>query len=250
MILREDHDSVALLRMEYGKVNAIDIELFSELERKLTDVEQSSVSAVVLTGTGKAFSAGVDLFKVLDGGRPYLTKFLPLLVKVLEKIFLFRKPVVAAVNGHAIAGGCLLACASNYRIAAKGNATIGVPELLVGVPFPPLALEIVRASVSPQRLQEIVYTGHCYPMEEALQCGMIDEVVDSERLLARAKEMAAQLGRIPPRSFSMAKHQMRQPYIDYVRKYGNSDEATLDEWSSPATHEVIRNYLQKTIGKK
>ena len=250
MILREVHDSVVLLRMEHGKVNPIDIELFSELEQKLAEVEQSSASAVVLTGTGKAFSAGVDLFKVLDGGHLYLTKFLPLLVKVLEKLFLFRKPVVAAVNGHAIAGGCLMVWSSDYRIAAKGDATIGIPELLVGVPFPPFALEIARSSVSPQHLHEIVYSGRCYPMEQALRYGMIDEIVDADSLLKRAKEMAAQLGSTPSHAFQIAKRQIRQPYLESARKFGSSDESILEEWSSPATQEVIRNYLKRTIGKK
>jgi enoyl-CoA hydratase len=190
------------------------------------------------------------LFKILDGGRPYLLKFLPLLVSVLEKIFLYPKPVVAAVNGHAIAGGCLLACASDYRIAAKGDATIGVPELLVGVPFPSLALEIVRSSVSAEHLQEIVYTGRCYPMEQALHYGIIDEIVDPDILLKRAKEVAAQLANTPPRAFQMAKKQMRQPYLDNVRNYGMKPESIMDEWSSPETHEVIRNYLKRTIGKR
>jgi enoyl-CoA hydratase/carnithine racemase len=249
MISYESQDSVTVVRMEHGKVNAIDIEFFSELKDKFDELEKNSTAAVILTGTGKAFSAGVDLFRVLEGGRNYLERFLPVLVGTLEKLFLFSKPVIAAVNGHAIAGGCLLTCVCDYRIASKGSGTIGVPELLVGVPFPALALEIVRAAVAPQYFQEIVYTGRCYSMEQALQRGMLDEVVDAGDLLERARQVAVQFGTIPLRAFQIAKRQIRLPYLEYGQKFGTSDEELLNEWSAPVTHEIIRSYLQKTIGK-
>src|SRR3990172_6187756 len=154
MIVREDRGSVAVLRMEHGKVNAIDVELFTELKEQLEAVERSEAVAAVLAGTGKAFSAGVDLFRLLQESENYVSGFLPVLVAGLEKLFLFPKPLVAAVNGHAIAGGCLMAFACDYRVAAGGAGTMGVPELLVGVPFPPLALEIMRFVVSHESLQK------------------------------------------------------------------------------------------------
>lgn len=249
MIQMEMQDSTAILRMDHGKVNAIDIEMFSEFAARLQEAEDSSATSIVLTGKGKAFSAGVDLFQVLNGGREYLEKFLPLLVGTFQKLFLLPKPIVAAVNGHAIAGGCILTCACDYRIAAKGDSKIGVPELFVGVPFPPLALEMMRFAVSSEALQEIIYTGRTYGMEESLQKGMLDELVSPEMLLGRAIEVASQLGRIPQRAFWMAKRQLRHPVIEKARQFGPSDQEILNEWSAPATFEIIRGYLQKTIGK-
>ena len=186
---------------------------------------------------------------MLNGGREYLEKFLPLLVGTFEKLFLCSKPTIAAINGHAIAGGSILACACDYRIAAKGDSKIGVPELLVGVPFPPLALEIMRFAVSTEALQEIVYTGRTYGVEQSLQKGMVDEIVSPELFLQRAIEMAVQFGRIPQRAFRMAKRQLRRPVIERARQFGPSEEEILNEWSAPATLEIIRGYLQKTIGK-
>ena len=249
MIQMEMQDSTAILWMNHGKVNAIDIDMFSEFMDRLEEAEKLSATSIVLTGKGKAFSAGVDLFQVLNGGREYLQKFLPLLVGVFEKLFLFSKPVVAAVNGHAIAGGCILTCACDFRIAAKADSKIGIPELLVGVPFPPLALEIMRFAVSSEALQEIVYTGRTYGVEQSLQKGMVDEIVSPELLLQRAIEMAIQFGRIPRQAFRMAKRQLRRPVIERARQFGPSDEEILNEWSAPATLEIIRGYLQKTIGK-
>ena len=249
MISREDRGSVAVLRMEHGKVNAIDVDLFTELRGQLEEVERSA-TAVVLTGAGKAFSAGVDLFRVLEGGKDYLQRFLPVLMLGLEKLFLFPKPVVAAINGHAIAGGCIMACACDYRVGAESDALMGVPELLVGVPFPPLALEIARSAVSHSHLQEIVYTGRYYSMEQALRRGMVDETVSAEALLTRACEVAEQFGNIPSRAFQIAKRQIRQPYVDHAKRFGESDDEILKQWSASETHEVIRKYLQKTVGKR
>lgn len=250
MIRLENHGSVALLRIEHGKVNAMDEELLTESLVRLEEIEKSTASAVVLTGRGNVFSAGVDLFRVLNGGNSYLQRFLPLLVRAFEKIFLFPKPLICAINGHAIAGGCILACASDYRIAQKGDATIGVSELLVGVPFPPLALEIVRFAAANHYLQEIVYTGKYYSMDAARERGLIDEIVSAEGLVDRAKEIAGQLGSIPSTAFRVTKRQLREPYVEFARKFGVSDQQILSEWSDPVTHEVIRSYLQKTIGKR
>ena len=101
------------------------------------------------------FSAGVDLLKVVDGGAVYVRMFLPVFRRVFESLFDYPKPVVAAVNGHAIAGGCVLACAADHRVMAAGTARIGMPELLVGVALPTVALETVRCAC-PSRLRRLI----------------------------------------------------------------------------------------------
>jgi enoyl-CoA hydratase/carnithine racemase len=248
MIHREDRESVATLRIEHGKVNAIDLEMFTELRQRLEEIKQSSIEAVVLTGTGKSFSVGVDLFRVLQDGRPYIEKFLPVLSGGLEDLFLFPKPVIALINGHAIAGGSILACACDFRIATDGPSRIGIPELLVGVPFPPSALEIVRFA-APQFVQEIVYTGRYYDLVEALDLALIDEIVLPEASATRAFELAKQFGAIPATSFKMTKHQLRYPAIQKARASITDSRQIVDAWSDPEIHEIIRNYLAKTINK-
>ena len=147
MITTESRDHVTVVRLEHGKVNAFDIELMRGWVSELSRLEQADTRAVVLTGTGTVFSAGVELRRLTDGGRDYVKAFLPLLGDAFFKTFTFPKPLVAAVNGHAIAGGCVLACACDYRVMAEGKGRIGTPELSVGVPFPSMALEILRLVV-------------------------------------------------------------------------------------------------------
>lgn len=238
-----------MLRMEHGKVNALDVELFEALNQELDSLETSDCRAVILTGTGKAFSAGVDLFRILNGGEEYLHRFLPLLSAGLERLFLFPKPVVAAVNGHALAGGCILACACDYRIMARGTGTIGVTELRVGVPFPATALEILLFAAAPQSAQDTIYSGRPFSPEEGLVRGLIDEIAAPEALLDRACEVAANYGQVPGESFRITKHQLRRGAMERAAADPMAGEVQ-EQWSSPAIHDVVRGYLQKTIGKK
>src|SRR5262245_40231889 len=129
MIEREARDGVVILRLAHKKASALDLELLEVLERALADA--SDADAVVLTGTGPIFSAVGEPFRVLDGGAEYVARFLPALERAIETLFTFPKPVVAAVNGHAIAGGCILAAACDYKVMARGGGRIGVPELVV-----------------------------------------------------------------------------------------------------------------------
>ena len=121
--------------------------------------EQSAAGALVITGQGKMFSAGVDLPRLVEGGAAYVREFLPAMNHAFETLFAFPKPLVVAVNGHAIAGGCVMACCADYRIMAREPGRIGIPELLVGVPFPVVPLEIVRFATPPQHLQALIYRG-------------------------------------------------------------------------------------------
>src|SRR5258707_7630666 len=146
---------VAVLTMTHGKVNAMDVEFCAELKARLDECRAADVGALVITGHGKIFSAGVDLLRVMGGGADYVRRFLPALGDVLEAVFAFEKPVIAAINGHAIAGGCILACPADRKIIAH-TATIGVPELLAGVPFPAAPIQILRFPPTPHSLQSMV----------------------------------------------------------------------------------------------
>jgi enoyl-CoA hydratase len=250
MIHTEMQDSIAIVRMEHGKVNAIDFELFEYLKHALTDIQNSDAQALVLTGTGKAFSAGVDLFRLLKSGTDYAEAFVKVLCEGLEALFFFPKPVIAAVNGHAVAGGCILACACDYRIGAKDSLTIGVPELLVGVPIPAIALEIVRFAAAHKYFQQIVYSGKTYSSAEALEVGLLDEVVPPENLLECAMQSAKRFTALPPVAFEITKRRLRETVRERIRQLPDEEQQVMDEWCSPETHQRIRAYLDRTIGKR
>jgi len=251
MIQREDRGPIAVLRLAHGKASALDTELLEALDRCLRELDEARPEAVVLTGTGSIFSAGVDLLRVLDGGTGYLAGFLPLLARAVRRLFAFPRPVVAAVNGHAIAGGCILACACDLRIMAAGEGRIGVPELRVGVPFPVAPLEVLRFAVPPQHLQKLAYTGRTYGAAEALEWGLVDEVVAPDRLLERALEAAGQLAAIPGASFELTKAQLRRPTLERIDALHDELEPRVAaQWASPGVQEHLRDYVDRTLRKQ
>ena len=243
-------DDILTIRLAHGKASALDLELAETLALAFAEAAESDAVAVILTGTGSIFSAGVDLFRLTNGGREYCDRFVPALSRLVLDLFAFPKPLVVAVNGHAIAGGCIMTLCGDYRLMASGNARIGMPELAVGVPFPPAILEIVRFCISPQYLQSLVYTAHTVPPDDALRVGFVDELVAPDALLARAEEIARQITAGNAKNFALTKRELRDQTISRAKHYANElDDEILAIWSDPATHENIREYLAKTVRK-
>jgi enoyl-CoA hydratase len=196
------------------------------------------------------FSAGVDLIRVVEGGEAYVRTFLPSINRIFETLFTFSKPVVAAVNGHAIAGGCIIACAADYRMMAREPGRIGIPELLVGVPFPVAALEIMRFTAPPQHLQSLVYRGGTLSADRALEHGLVDAVVHPDRLLDEALVVAESLSSLPLTAFALTKRQLREPALQRIGSGRTVDAAVLDAWASADTLSAIREYIARTLAKK
>ncbi len=250
MIDIKSNAGVAVMTLTYGKANAFDIEFCEALAARFMELRKSDARAVVLTGQGRIFSAGVDLKRLSEGGEGYIRKFLPLLHKLYDTVFCHPKPVVAAINGHAIAGGCVLACCADRRIMARESGRIGVTELLVGVPFPPLAFEIVRFAVPPRYLPEFALSGATYTSDAALQRGWIDEVAEPDELLEDAIAAAQELALLSPPAFAQTKKQIRQPVTERLERSGAAtDKAVTEIWSAPATLATIRDYVARTLKK-
>ena len=247
MIDRPAHGDVLLLRLAHGKASALDLELLDELCRAMDEFEAGEARACVLTGTGSIFSAGVDLKRLLEGGDGYIEEFLPALDRAMSRLLFCDRPLVTACNGHAIAGGCLVACSGDRRLAARGKGRIGVPELAVGVPFPPLAIELVRFTVGSRNLQRALYDAAAYTVDDALELGFVDELVAPEALEERALEVARQLAAVPPASFAFTKPGVREPLrgpgLDPARR-----EEALRLWKSEAIHAALSDYVARTLG--
>jgi len=207
-------------------------------------LDAEEVRAVVLTGAGRAFSAGVDLDRVADGGPGYVTEFLPALVRAFRAVFDLGKPVVAAINGHAIAGGCVLAAACDHRIMATGAGTIGVPELYVGVPFPGAAFEIMRYALGPVDARRAILGGVNHPPAQALAHGYVDELAAPEDLLDRARTVAGRLAAaIPADTFRYTK---RQLHAEANRRMAD-DEPVLELWQAAAADGLVRAFMERTV---
>src|SRR5262245_52328063 len=144
-----------------------------------------------------------------------------------------------------------MVCACDYRIMAEGNGRIGATELLVGVPFPALPLEILRACLSPQYFQRAVYSGETYTPQDAVRAGLIDEVSSPDSLMNCAIAKARQMSAISPRAFAITKAKMRSDAVERARRSeADTDAAVQEIWSSGETLQSIAEYLERTIRKK
>jgi enoyl-CoA hydratase len=239
MLETEDRSGITLLRMTHGKVNAMDTELLRAVSAAVRGLDPAQ--PVVLTGTGSAFSAGVDLRRIADGGPDYVAEFLPALSEMFLAVFDHPGPVLAAVNGHAIAGGCVLAAACDFRAMSQG--TIGLAELTVGVPFPPAALEIMRHAVGPVA-SELVLTAVMLSPGQARSAGLVHEVEAPDALLDLVTLRAQALARIAPDVYAFSKRQLQAPARERIAASRGDDAAVEAMWSAPATLDAIAAYVK------
>lgn len=246
VILREDDGEVAVLRLSHGGLNLMDAELLEAIALEFRELPGGDARSVVITGHGQVFCAGLDLKRYMEGGADYGGQLPLLLGRAFEAVFSCPLPVVAAVNGHAIGGGCVLACCADIRIMADGEGRIGLPELRVGVSFPRAALEIVRYAVGGVSARRLVLGARTYCPEQAVELRLVDEVVPAGELFDRAKTVARALAeQSPADTFTVTKAQLHRDAIERIDRY-RDDENMLAQrlW---VEHAVIDGWAKRHL---
>src|SRR5690242_10789011 len=214
----ETSGGVAVLPMRAGKANAIGSAFLERLSAQLDAVEASGAAALVLTGEGRAFSAGLDLPEISALDRGALERFIRRFSELMLQVFTLPVPVVAAINGHAIAGGCVLAMQADVRLAAAGDYRIGLNEVAIGLGLPAVVLETLRCQVSPGSLGPVALEGRLLSPEEAQAFGLVEAVVPPAVLLEQARGRAAGLAALPAPAFRDVKQALRAPVAAAVRR--------------------------------
>lgn len=241
MIEIEAAGAVQVLTLSSGRVNAQDVELLKELTDALGELQHSGARALVVTGAGRAFSAGVDLNRVVDGGADYTDRLIPALSEAFEAMFCYPGPTVAAINGAAIAGGCVLACACDRRLISP-EAQIGASEVRVGVPFPVAALEVMRYACG-DRAEDVLLGGRVYRGDEAIAHGLAHRVIGDD-LVGAAVAEAADLGGIPADAYRHTKVQLRAPALARMREGALVDSEVRQLWGADRTQRRIAAYVE------
>jgi len=242
----ESFGPVAVLTMRSGRANAISTEFLERLWVQLEAVERSGAAALLLTGEGKAFSAGLDLPHVLSLDRPGLERFIRRFSEVMLRVFTLPIPVVAAINGHAIAGGCVLALQADARIAAEGDLRMGLNEVQLGLGLPAVILETLRWQVPPQAMLPVALEGRLVGPGEARELGLVHDVVPAERLLQVARSRAEALAALPGPAFSDIKQAIRAPVLAAVRAVEKDDAR---RWVDVAFSGSARERLTEVVAR-
>ena len=249
MFRTRQQDQTQFIELNHGKVNAMDLEFCEQLIGQFESARHDQdVSAVVLTGNGTVFSAGIDLKRWLREGPEYVQPFMLCLEQLFETVFCFPKPVIALIDGPAIAGGCMLATACDFRLISS-SAKIGILESRLGVPLPMTAIEIVRHVANPSAFAKIISVGATFVGDKAVEAGLADVSADSANLKVRLSESIDEFTAIPSPAFELTKQQARLPVMRIVQQNkAELLEKYLAIWNSQQTRDSIAAYVQQRLG--
>lgn len=230
-------DGVATILLSRGKVHALNESTLDRLGHALSDVEHDpDVRAVVLGAEGPFFSFGFDIPELLGYDRAGFTRFVGNFTRLYTFLYLFPKPVVAALNGHTVAGGCMLALACDLRLMATGKARIALNEIGFGSSVFAGSVEMLRAVVGTRRAETVLFSGALYSAEEALELGLVDRVTAAEATLAEAQRAAAEMGARDTVAFGGLKRLVRGPIVqEMARNEPDSIRSFVEIWYSDST---------------
>jgi len=203
MVKIETHNQIKQIVLNDGKVNCLSDDLLQALKEALEECRDAP--ALVLTGEGKCFSAGLDLKTLPTLDEKQLFKVLEKFSDVLVTILHYPCPVVAAVNGHAIAGGAVISLCCDVTLGAEVDLKVGLSEVAVGMPLPRFVVELARHRLCPTKLTEAVLFGTLYPWKKALEVGYFHETVAVDKLRSTAVAYAEQLAQLPKTAYRPTK---------------------------------------------
>lgn len=239
----ETHETVTVVRLDDGKANTLSRPMVTTLLETAQSLADGA-GGIVVTGQGRFFSAGLNLGEVVSMDREALGDFIDLFERMALAWLSLPRPVVAAVNGHAIAGGAVLMMTADVRLMAAGEARTGFTEVPLGIALPQVVHALARLHMAPGATHRVLLGGETFGPDEARTVGMIDRVVAPEALLSEAMSTAARLARSPGKAYATTKAALRlsaRQAIENERSLGR--EGFLESLSDP----VVRAHLTATL---
>lgn len=248
MINIELSEDVGVLKLNRGVTNAINLELINEIAANLEKIRHDPEihSVVFSSSNNKFFAIGFDIPELIELSQRDFEVFYRSYNRLCLDLYSFPKPTIAALTGHAIAGGCILALCCDYRIIVDGRKLMGLNEIKLGVPVPYPGDCILRQIVGPRIAQEITYTGDFYPSEELLQMGMVDKVLPLKQVLSESIEKAKFLGSLPQEAFTIIKRNRIEIVEAQILKYlAEKEQSFLKHWFSDEARKRLKEAIKK-----
>jgi enoyl-CoA hydratase len=246
-IMLETKDSVGLIKMNRpDAMNALNSETLQELREAISQLKDSDdVKVIIITGEGKAFVAGADIAEMKDMTGDQAREFSKTGQKVFSKIAKIKKPVIAAVNGFALGGGCELVMACDIRIASE-KAKLGQPEVNLGV-IPGFAgTQRLSRLVGTAKAKEIVFTGDMIDAPTALSIGLVNQVVPAEQLMDTCMEMAKKIASKGPTAVKLAKKVINEGIEEKLDKGSDYESDEFGQcFASGEAKEGMTAFLEK-----
>lgn len=244
---RIEHGAVRELRMNRPPVNAMTRDFLEAIKAAMDDAQREGARAIVLSGLAGRFSAGLDLPVMLRLGREEIAGTWRALYEVFRTIAASPIPVVAAITGHAIAGGMMPPIFCDWRVAAEGDYKIGLNATQVGIPLPPVILAGLRRLVGPRRAEYLAVMGALLPPQEALQFRLVDEIADAGSVIERAVAWGQCFANLPEAA-SVTRNVARADIVAFFEDRRLAEDSFTEPWFSPSTQKHVRAAAER-LGK-
>jgi len=245
-----DHDAVLELRMVYPPVNALRKELLCALREAVAQAPEQGARALVISGLPGYFSAGLDVPHLLGLPSAEVETTFAELLSLMRVLGTSSIPVAAAVTGHSPAGGAVIALFCDYRVMARGNYRIGLNEVQVGLPMPPVIHAALARLVGPRVAERLCVEATLVDADEAARLGMVDETAEPEHVVARAIDWCRKLTAFPSRAMSATRATARQDLVQLL----DATDALLpggltEAWNNEETQATLRALVARLSQK-
>ncbi len=246
MIQTTAHGAIRQLRLDRPPVNALSPELIVGLKKAIQAAPGDDARALVLSGAPGRFSGGLDVPLLLGLDRPAMAALWREFYALLGAIAASTIPIVAAITGHAPAGGTVLALFCDWRVMAEGDYRVGLNEVPVGIPLPPVIMAGLRRLVGPRQAERLAVSGGLFSPHEALALGLVDELVAPERVADRGVGWCQSLLALPAEAMTLTRRLAR---ADLVSIFEDDLEPELQRviagWWSPETQRTLRALVER-----
>ncbi|RAJ22010.1 enoyl-CoA hydratase/isomerase family protein [Pedobacter cryoconitis] len=235
-------DRLALITLNRGKSNALNREMITELTDILHNIaNDDNIGGVIIAGRDNFFSAGLDLIELYGYNEEEAESFWHLFLAFIAKITAFKKPMVAAINGHSPAGGCVIALACDARVMAEGKFIIGLNEVPVGIIVPESIFSLYSFWLGKGHATRSLLEGKLFSPEEALAIGLVDELVNQDSIMTASERKIRKYMALEPNTWQQSKLNIRKELI--AATSADQSEALkimLAQWWSPATRNILK----------
>lgn len=245
-----DHGGVRELRMDNPPVNALRPELMTAVDQAIRDAPGDGCGALCLSGAPGMFSAGLDVPYMLSAEENGPVSLMGLF-ELVRTIAVSPIPIAAAVTGHSPAGGAVMALFCDHRVMAEGKYRIGLNEVEVGLPVPPMVHHALARLVGESRAADLCMRAALLDPGQALEIGFVDLVVDAEQVVETAIAWCQSLLTRPPEAVRITRTQARASLVKGIETlWEENRRVMLDAWSSTETQDAMKALVERLAAKK
>jgi len=248
MISSERIGSVQLVKLNRNITNALNLALINTLIKTFEKIKHADkiCSLVLSSSNDKFFSIGWDIPELFKLNEKDFRHFFRKFHKLCMDLYMFPKPTIAAISGHAVAAGCILAVCCDYRYIADSKKLMGLNNLRNGIPLPILADSILKSVVGNKNARDIVDSGEFYESEKALCKGLVDAMIPLKQLMTESIRKAEKIGSLPQQAFTVIKKNRVETIQQYIQdRLEKNEQDFIDCWFSEGTRKLLKKAIAK-----